>query len=379
MIMEWKKLTPKDLDNLPKGTRVMRDGVEDNYWAYDGRENPDVPDSRHLFSKGGKSYAVEGQSIMEGEFQVEAGRPVLVMMPQDVRDLRNPWKSYVGEIEGLTRETEIALKKGAYPKDRQGEYRLPTHCKGGSVIEGNVSKEVYDASMGWRRQEAFPEVPEEVGRRSFQFLRELLGQRNIEYGKRVPHIYTKGRLIKRLKSMLPNGRKEEYVKDDFERECGSQYQMAAEVIDLLPEPATRGVRGMVFGGTVDHGYGDAENNIVTLSSTVMGGPKRMFCGILLHEIGHCSESAFSENERDQLCAIRDMISRKDGLLLTNYIGQAHVNRQGSFQEFIPEVFMAYVSQGEELRDHIERGPWREEWGTVYSMFKEKVFGGVEFV
>jgi len=260
----------------------------------------------------------------------------------------------------------------------EGKYRMTTHDKGGSITYKEITKEEHDVLVRWREAECFPRMPEDGGMANFSRLMETLSQRGIDFG--LKHTYPIGGLRGRLRRLVgASSTRDEFSNTDFIEEWGAQYGRIAEILEVLPESATRNVRAMSLGGEVSHGYGENNDDRVELSETVMDGPRRMFNGVVLHEIGHSSASHLGEADQAALRDAHRAILANSDTLATNYVGRSHCNEQIGVDEFIAEVFMAYVSQGTRLRDHMASSPCGAEWESVYSMFREKVFSGAEYV
>lgn len=406
--MECKRLAPVDLDRLPLGARVRLGCTE---WRYEGQHDFGSIGERRLFSNHGKACLMSDEAVSESDVYGEAGS-IKVMAPRDVRDLSNPWKSRLGEIEGLTPKLEVYLKQGAYvvdmtifavaaeddiangriPNDRlefsrqmaermmKGHpYSIAAHDTGGSTWHEMITKEEYEVAVKWRRLECFPEATEGTARENFEYLMGILRERNITFGIENPPLKIPGIIpwFKRYMGWLVEEPMRNYC--DFQEGHGEQYMSIAQMIEILPESATRNVKSLISGCYVSHGYGENNNGVVMISNTVMSGPRRLFSGIVLHEIGHSAIDHLEAADRAALDAAYNAISRHGDVMKTNYIGPSYVNRQDELKEFIPEVFMAYVSQGTRLRDHIAESRCKGEWETVYNIFKEKVFSGIEYV
>ena len=71
----------------------------------------------------------------------------------------------------------------------------------------------------------------------------------------------------------------------------------------------------------------------------------------------------------------------DGLYVIDYgFGEeSRRERQKSVSEFVAETHVAYVTQGEKLREHIEKqtGSAKLSWATTYEIFRRN-FDGIEY-
>jgi len=298
---------------------------------------------------------------------VTEGPRSLRRLPEDARALGGPWPSLVGEVEGLTPEAERDFRFGQSVFAFGGEYRLGGSLKGGSsAVWRPVGESEYRAYREWRRREAFAEGED---RDAFDELARLLDANGID-----------------LVSFGQRGAGASASSDAYVPDRGEIYRLVADHLLALPAEhlARREFAALQFGGwgpdsAKASAYADGR---VMLYEFALGGARRTFVGLLLHEIGHVHEAAFSPTNRARLENLHGPIAAAGALLGIEFLLDAESRRiyqQFLTSEFLAETYVLYTSQGARLRAFIEElaPPARDAWRDVYDIFRD-TFYGVEY-
>ena len=236
-----------------------------------------------------------------------------------------------------------------------GSYRIGGNVKGGSSsIWYLATKGQYATYCAWRERDGMPLVED---RPAFDELTDLLARAGASlYGEGGP-----GRPVQR--------------QDRY----GSVYRLVVDVLGVLPweHLARKEFATLQLGGWgPDSAKGSAyQDGAVMLYDFALKGAQRTFVGLLLHEMGHSHERTIGKDKRDALREAFRAIVEEDALIGVEFLldGESRkVYQRSSFQEFLAETYMIYVSHGQALRDDP-----RDGWKTVYSVFRDS-FAGLEY-
>ena len=191
--------------------------------------------------------------------------------------------------------------------------------------------------------------------------------------------------------------REQSQKTARERSLARLYKFMGKSLDMLPDsilknPAFKGVNlatGRLSGARTSEFY---EGWVHMFQSAEYMHISRYLI-LFLHEVGHGLEEGllagnfnylFQDNQSPLpfLRTAHRVISDAGRFLGTNFLAGERQRRgaQASFTEFIPELFMIYISQGNRLRQFIRDTPEehvREMWEGVYEVFRI-IFEGVEY-
>lgn len=287
-------------------------------------------------------------------------------MPEAARVLAGPWPSLVGGIPGLTPEIERDFRFGQSVFPFGGEYRLGGSLKGGSsAIWRPVTGAEHRAYVEWRRREAFAETEDPDAFRELADLLAANGIALVDMGHRTggaesgeAHVAGRGevyRLAADLLLALPAGH---LARDEF---------AALQLGGWGPDSAKASA------------YADGR---VMLYEFALGGARRTFTGLFLHEVGHVHEAALESAHRQRLDALHGPIASAGALLGMEFLLDAESRRiyqQFLTSEFLAETYVIYTTQGARLRDFIEAQPprVRDAWHEVYAILRD-TFYGVEY-
>ncbi len=289
----------------------------------------------------------------------------LSSMPDEVRELARPWRTLVGVVPDLTEELEQEFRFGQQVIDFGGVYRLGGNIKGGSSSMWiPCSRHEWDAYCAWQRTDG---IPESEDRAAYEALEAILAVAGVDlvngnYSSREQeeHRYSKGR--------------------------GYVYAMMARMFDRLPRAhLSRGEFKVlqVGGWGPDCAKGSSyEDGTVSLYNFAVGGARRSFLGLFLHELGHVHESAMPRGLFDDLSNRFSAIARAKAVVGVEYLLDAETRRTYQirfFREFLAETYMIYTSQGTRLREFIAQqgGEVRAVWDSVYDAFRSG-FEGMEY-
>lgn len=290
-------------------------------------------------------------------------------MPEVARALGHPWPSLVGEVEGLTPETERDFRFGQSVFAFDGEYRLGGSLKGGSsAVWRPVAEAEHRAYVEWRAREAFGESEDPE---AFAELVELLSASNValvNLGQRTP---PRGSAAGAAAAEQVPGR-------------GEVYRLAVDLLLALPaghiersEFAALQIGGWGPDSAKASAYADGR---VMLYEFALGGARRTFVGLFLHELGHVHEAALSPADRARLEALHGPIASAGALLGLEFLldGESRrIYQQFLTSEFLAETYVVYTTQGARLRafagEHASERV-REAWAEVYEIFRNTFFG-----
>lgn len=287
-------------------------------------------------------------------------------MPPQVRDLGRPWASLVGRVDGLTSELETEFRFGQRVLFFNDRYRLGGNIKGGSStiwhLAGEADHRAYEA---WQALEG---LASDADPEPFQRLLFFLAGHGIDLGTDEPRTF-------------------EPTAARFQPRLGEVYRLTDSALRLLPDRHLDGqsfLRLQLGGWGPDGAKGSAyEDGTVMLYDFAVGGARRTFLGLLLHEVGHAFETGLRPAERQRLALPYRAVAEADALLGVEFLldGRTRQLYQRSFfNEFLAEMYMIYASQGEVLRGHVARqeGALREHWGTIYRCYVD-AFDGIEYL
>lgn len=281
--------------------------------------------------------------------------------PEAVAELRRPWQSLVGEVPDLTTELEREFRFGQRVTYFNGSYRMGGNIKGGSSsIWYPAGRADYDAYLAWRDREGI--IPQE-DRNAFEELQDLLDGAGTE-----------------LRG--PGGRDEE----PYEKRHGAIYRHALEAIRCLPWEHISGaeLEAIQLGGWgPDSAKASAyDHATVMMYDFALKGARRTFVGLFLHELGHAHEKRLSRNDRVGLKKAFRTIVEKGLLIGVDYLLDVESRKayqRTALNEFLAEMYMIYVSHGEDLRQWASDvgGEGRSACEAIYSIF-QGTFGGIEY-
>lgn len=289
----------------------------------------------------------------------------LSSMPDEVRDLARPWRTLVGVIPDLTHELEQEFRFGQQVIRFGGVYRLGGNIKGGSSSMWiPCTRREWDAYRAWQRIDG---IEEKEDRAAYQALEAILASAGIEL----------------VNGNYSTGEQEEHR---YSKERGYVYAMMAQILDRLPRShLTREEFAVlqVGGWGPDYAKGSSyENGRVTLYNFAIGGARRSFLGLFLHELGHVHETAMPRAVFDDLGRRFPAIAQAKAVIGVEYLLDGETRRAYQsrfFREFLAETYMIYTSQGTRLREFIaqQTGAERAAWDAVYNAFRAS-FEGIEY-
>lgn len=286
-------------------------------------------------------------------------------MPTEVRALGRPWDSLEGKVPGLTAELEKEFRFGQSVISLDGRFRLGGNLKGGSSAMWIPSdRGSYDAYTAWRDRDGIPRLKD---RRAFRRLHRLLARHGI---------------------VLVNGSWSgaEQVEKNFSEKRGYIYAVTHDILLNLPEAhlSRESFRILQLGGWGPDGAKASayEDGRVMMYDFALGGARRTYIGLFLHELGHAHEAALSGDAREGLRKAFRAIVRQGAVLGVEFLVDGHARRMYQmrvFEEFVAETYMIYVSQGGILRAFIsdQESGARAAWDEAYAALRE-TFDGVEY-
>jgi hypothetical protein len=286
-------------------------------------------------------------------------------MPEEVRRIREPWRSLVGRVPHLTADLERSFRFGHRVVEGEGGDLVGGSMKGGSSQiwkpAGPGQRAAYEAWL------ALDGVRPRKTPAGFEALRAFLAPLGIEL--REPD--------RGLRPMPPL---------EFHPEYGEAYEVVLAILRGLPSehlarPELRAIQLGGFGPDAAKAS-SYEAGCVTLYELAVRGARRTLAGLLLHELGHAHERAFTADRRDALrrCWLR--LGQSGAFPALEYLGEGESRRryqQMAFEEFLAETYLSYTACGAWLRSFIAALPLadRDAWTRAYAIFRES-FGGLEY-
>jgi hypothetical protein len=286
-------------------------------------------------------------------------------MPPEVRELRDPWPSLVGEVKHLTGALEREFRFGQSVIRINDHYRLGGNVKGGSSAMWVPSDEAtYNVYLAWNRRQGLPRNPDP---RSYDRLKRFLEDRHVR---------------------LVNGA---HAGSDEARARGSPkhgiiYHLTHKVLRCLPSSHldNPGFRILQVGGWGPDGAKASafDEGTVYLYDFAVSGARRTFLGLLLHEFGHARASSMQEIHRGRLRRLYERLLRSRALIGLEFLldPRARIAYQGRvFEEFLAETYLMYAALGRRTFEVIKDFPpeARRDWSEVYSTYRE-LFDGYEY-
>lgn len=288
-------------------------------------------------------------------------------MPGDVRAIREPWRSLVGTIPGLTAEAERAFRFGQRVAATEHGYLLGGPIKGGSSsMWYPVDRAAYEAYLAWRAIEGVGPDPDPAGFVRLLAHLELFG---------VELATGNGAAVRGGK---PRAR--------FDPAIGGAYALAHAILRELPPwhlERDELVRLQLGGTGPDAAKASAYvDGAVIIYDFAIRGARRTFGGLLLHELGHANERALEPAARDELRAAFGAIAAADAFFGMEFLLDAAARRgyqRLAFAEFAAELYLAYAACGSALRAFIvEQAPAaRDAWVSAYGVLW-RAFDGLEY-
>ncbi|MFO1463097.1 MAG: FHA domain-containing protein [bacterium] len=140
---------------------------------------------------------------------------------------------------------------------------------------------------------------------------------------------------------------------------------------------------------------DEQSQMVDLFRGSFTGARRYLAGLFFHEVGHSTAERYMPGAqgdpkipaavRDQMVeAHRVLAASPKGMLGLDWANgpEGRAGYQASYNEFLAELNLIYVTAGPKLRAHIEGFPQgsaeRKAWDFVYGEMKNRIFGGIEY-
>lgn len=287
---------------------------------------------------------------------VAVGFPVkgLVQPPREVAALRDPWDRLSGRLPGLSIELEDEFRFGHVVTAVGDEFRLGGSIKGGSSsVWITVGEEVDEGYRAWREVEGISTEPDAE---AYYRLKHRLSALSIDM----------------------RSHPEEYLPRH-----GGAYQLLEMLLGLLPDEHLLWLplEMIVVGGwgpdaAKASAYRDGR---IFLYDFVLGGARRTFAGILLHEMGHAFYSGLRPERKRAFENSHSVIACSGALLGTEFLLDATsrvVYQEFLVDEFAAEMYMAFVAQGGRLREFIRglEGPGADAWRRVYGQYLDAFDG-----
>lgn len=286
-------------------------------------------------------------------------------MPEAVRELSDPWPTLVGRIENLTPEMEREFRFGQGVIRVEGQYRMGGHLKGGSSAMWVPSDEkAFNTYMAWKSVDGIPAFKSPRG---YDRLAKLLRR----HGAAI------------ASGSSPSG--EEGARQSERR--GFLYELTCSVLGMLPpkhldNPMFRKLQ--IGGWGPDAAKASAyDDRAVIIYDFAIGGARRTFVGLLLHEMGHACEASMQIVHRTRLEKLHRALAKCGALVGLEFLldgASRKAYQQRVFEEFLAETYLIYTAFGRRLLDRQDGMPpaGREAWKEVYVNMKE-VFDGYEYV
>ncbi len=289
-----------------------------------------------------------------------------IVVPKSLVRLSKQWPTLVGRVHGLTDDLENMFRFGHnvdYDPYLQ-RYTLGGSAKGGdTIMRSPVTEEAYLTYLSWKSIECISPVgSDSESAASFRSLEEFLIEEGVE--------------LKKKEGLSISVR------------LGSAARFSEGLLRLLPRSFFgQNVLKSIFLGSSRHGaaLGSAyEDGKVMIYSFLLRTAKKTFAGLFMHELGHAFQDILKSGGNGDMKTISEahkIISHHNSFYGTSFWGdrQSRKQYQQNYSEFIPEMFMVYVTQGDALRRHInhkEDPELREAYAAVYRIFKNKL--GVEY-
>jgi hypothetical protein len=295
---------------------------------------------------------------------------LLRKMPDDVQDLRRPWKSLADRIKGLTWELEQDFRFGQSVTKTDRGYVMGGTIKGGSSsMWYPATQDQYHAFKRWQAVEGVYEARDDE---AYDGLRALLLASDVS-------------LLTRREAASRGGRR---AKADLEPYTGygPVYGDILSIATGLPSEhlKRKSLQAIQLGGWgPDAAKASAyKDGIVMMYDFATGGARRTFLGLFLHEMGHAHEVDMSEALRDILYVQYHVLIEEDAFFGVEFLVDADTRKlyqKFVFVEFLAETYMIYTSCGEGMRTQIaELGDRaREAWLKIYEVFRD-TFHGIEY-
>ena len=275
------------------------------------------------------------------------------------------------DIPHLTKGMEESFEAGGMVYPFNGNFMMMDFPSGAYTLNGvPVEKEAFQAYQAWKAKRAFPQVDLSTSRPAWSELQ----RRANSLGLNIP-------LVGGF------GEKGTLNPDDGTLEImGGQIVFLNELMKILPDSLFRaGDLKNVYLNTPRHGPGlfsSYDQGSVYLYNGAFNGSRRNMAGLFLHEIGHSLNGKYDRDPR-MIAAHQTINKNRAHLGLDWNVGpEGRALYQGTYHEFIAELFLMYVVAGPTLRSHINNFPKnsleREAWNYVYGDLKNNVFGGREY-
>lgn len=286
-------------------------------------------------------------------------------MPEEVRRLRAPWPSRVGEADGLTPALEKEFRFGQRVSATERGFLLGGTMKGGSSSMWlPVGIAEHQAFLRWRALEGFSDGPD------------------------TGELAALTTLLKGLGIALTCGRAAGIGEPDrgFRRDLAGVYALLLSILRELPADALRraAIRRIQIGGWgPDAAKASAyDAGTVYLYDFAVRGARRTCAGLVLHELGHAHEHALAEDHRSALRRAYAVLAPAGAFYAIEYLLDAAsrvVYQRMAFEEFVAETHLAYTACGGGLRAFIDAfdGDVKRSWRLAHEVFQGSL-GGVEY-
>lgn len=322
--------------------------------------------------------AAEAQPVV-GEAPIQlVNHPVL---EADFYALRNPRRSLVGKVDGLTAELETSFDRGARVIKSGEQYYLVESVSGGHTSRSSlVNKTTAKAYQQWYQAKGFKPVSLEQARNSLDELQEQARRRGINIQYPGSH---------------PRGQTKPDVQDTFLQERGAQIVYLNELFKQMPESFfDDGVIHTIHLDTPRQGTGHlAHYNPGThelyLYQGLFNASRRTFMAGVWHELGHVpaqrlldpdSMSSNPNNSVQLLETAHQIITSNDAHFGLDILDGAESRKNyqaSSSKEFMAEVAMMYRVAGPQLRAHVDSfakdSPVRLAWDHVLNSVQSKIY------
>jgi hypothetical protein len=296
----------------------------------------------------GKDNLVQRANEWHGKLKVEP----LVEIPKQLAQLQRPWF----EGRGIDKEIERRIRFGSRIFCWNGRWYLQKWRSGadGTIEAIPIDEKTAQLFNAASRGEYFPDVDDRAAAESAcKKLRSFLSERGVE--------------LKTSYHVIPH---EEL------------FELTLSILRVLPEEhfGHEHFKVLELGGWGSGGYKGAQcsayrDPVVHLFTFAIIGPKRNYMALLLHEIGHSFINLIGETDRERLCALRREIP-KIGVDYLHGEEDRITRQRDSFEEFVAENYMHYVTQGKRLLDFISslEPQQHDMWVELLSIYR-KYFNG----
>ncbi|MBP7056284.1 MAG: FHA domain-containing protein [Candidatus Omnitrophica bacterium] len=279
------------------------------------------------------------------------------------------------ELASLVKEfrTGVIIEKN---RVRRGTYYRTYNSFGETMMGGigDATPAEYAVYLAWQKVETFEgEWASATSERQARSVFDILGV----HGKSLYSGFGRDRV------------REEVVKD-LAKMGGLAGELEAILnsmpVGLLDNPYLYGL--WIQSPRVGAGRGSSfENGVINMYASLSSMPRSVYLAVFLHEFGHVIHDGLEAGYFEGYDAIKKahmVLAKHRAFLGSEFFGgeKARIEYQAFLNEFVAELNMIYFAQGNRLREHINsmKDPEvRKAWLTAYSIFRDNVYNGREFI